>query len=493
MTEHLVIGAAPMEYVAQAVARLDGKTCVVLAKDAQVFCKQAVRTYSLQKRITCWSLQLLLILCRHRPRKIHLVVGKRFWHDNIVQAVRLQALLLNLDTRLYLIEKGISREHNPFPLFFAPLVHFLSYLLLACAVVLLCIFLNPLVVLFLVLLDGSYGLLQKCVKKRQGTTKQYCYSTNIIIYDKKLGWALSENAFGYGSIADTATGEYYDYCFEHDANGRRVTGYMKHPGQDKVAILGCSYTYASYLNDEEGYPFLLQCKNKDLNIVNYGVGGYSLLQMYLQLQEIVADPSLKAVLIGFHTGLELRTITAYARMKGPFPAWPEKKVGLDMRRHKILKPKGYCWLHGSKRSFAVHILESAINFLNLYTPHEQRKGEAQTKYILLAMRSLCQKHGVKLLMIHHPGSNKYIDFIRKNFNWCESMPTETYFHTPGYRIPLDGHPNARANAAFADAIQPALLALLQTGRYSPPVEDYWKYVKDSAEDTVEKYSIYPLH
>jgi hypothetical protein len=66
---------------------------------------------------------------------------------------------------------------------------------------------------------------------------------------------------------------------------RALTDYRDDPKKYKVMIVGDSFTFGIGADDWETWPYLLQQREPGLNVINLGVGGYGLDQIYITLAE----------------------------------------------------------------------------------------------------------------------------------------------------------------------------------------------------------------
>jgi len=83
---------------------------------------------------------------------------------------------------------------------------------------------------------------------------------------------------------------HYQFTITHRADSLRITRPLdayNHPWSFKGAIwiFGCSFTYGWSLDDAQTYPWLLQERFPDFDVVNFGVGGYGTVHSLLQLEE----------------------------------------------------------------------------------------------------------------------------------------------------------------------------------------------------------------
>ena len=92
-------------------------------------------------------------------------------------------------------------------------------------------------------------------------------------YSKKLGWDRRANTRGKEKLNKKVT------SFRIDKYGARYSNKMYK--KKKVLVLGDSYAFCRYVNDNQTWPYFLQ---KEINhgVLNYGVGNYGIDQAILK-------------------------------------------------------------------------------------------------------------------------------------------------------------------------------------------------------------------
>jgi hypothetical protein len=81
----------------------------------------------------------------------------------------------------------------------------------------------------------------------------------------------------------------YSFVVTHLQNTLRATqpidNYSAADEKPEIWIFGCSFTHGWSLNDEETYPWLLQQRFPDYQIVNFGVSGYGTIHSLFQYRD----------------------------------------------------------------------------------------------------------------------------------------------------------------------------------------------------------------
>ena len=102
-------------------------------------------------------------------------------------------------------------------------------------------------------------------------------------------------------------GSGYSFRMTHLPNTLRITrpleSYADTERKEGIWIFGCSYTHGWSNNDEVTYPWLLQERFPQYDIVNFGAGGYATTQALLQFREALKTATPRVVILayaGFH-------------------------------------------------------------------------------------------------------------------------------------------------------------------------------------------------
>jgi hypothetical protein len=142
-------------------------------------------------------------------------------------------------------------------------------------------------VFFLVLLP----ILGEIVCRKIGIEPQvapfYLAPANFFRPDSTLGW---ENGVGTYTVFKTADHTKL-FEFSTDREGDHITsipGTIMTPHKGSIYLYGCSYTFGFSVPDSATMGYKLQSLLPEYRVVNKGVPGYGLAQMYLSLQKSVA-------------------------------------------------------------------------------------------------------------------------------------------------------------------------------------------------------------
>lgn len=99
-------------------------------------------------------------------------------------------------------------------------------------------------------------------------------------YDPTRGWALQSGVsnrhfFGGKTVNSNSKG----------IRGKTEYTYSKKENKPRLLILGDSFTFGDGVNNNETYPYYLQQKLPDAEVINFGVHGYGHDQMLIYLKE----------------------------------------------------------------------------------------------------------------------------------------------------------------------------------------------------------------
>jgi len=245
----------------------------------------------------------------------------------------------------------------------------------------------------------------------------------------------------------------------HGADTNRIT----HPPDvkiegDEVWIFGCSFVHGWGLDDEETFPWKLQrrLKKHDLEVVNFGVGGYGTVQSLIQFFEALERrPPPRVVVLayaGFHDERNVllrswrRASSAYEHL-GPVFA-PYAKMTWDGRMEFHLGG-GY---HGRaliERSAFFHMLDDAYVRLE----DHWRGSHEMSRRLLARFVGLVRSAGSEFVVAgisREPRTEALLNFARENGVLVVDISVR--LGREGYGIPFDGHPSPRATEVYAERL-----------------------------------------
>lgn len=272
--------------------------------------------------------------------------------------------------------------------------------------------------------------------------------------DSELGWTNKEGRYQFHPFA--RDGE--PTVLTNWSGGRRATSRAPSAKARKVVIVGDSFTQGWAISDEETYPWKLQERFPEFEVVNLGTGGYGTYQSLLALERYYTEVgSADLVVYGFLSFHELRNVataewlrhlSTHSRRQGvrvpyvtldasgvltrhpptEYPAWPLRDwlASIDLLEDAYAR-----WTIGSRADDQVGITERLVQEM-------RRLAEGRNSRFLVAVLGLRDESDVRILT----------DFGRDGVRYssCEGVPT------PETTVPGEGHPNGVMNTFWADCI-----------------------------------------
>jgi hypothetical protein len=250
----------------------------------------------------------------------------------------------------------------------------------------------------------------------------------------------------------------------HRSNGLRIT----HPldtypstGKREIWIFGCSFTQGWTLEDNQTYPWLLQDRLKDYEVVNFGVAGYGTIQSLIQYREAIQRDKKPAVAVlaygSFHDirntvtrrWIKQRLSTtggnALGALKLPYATLPGK------RKLEILyKSSTYFWSPVLHHSAFANFLDDTYNksLEKTYKSHEVSAA------LIEEFSQLCKSSGIPLVVAGiyaDPATSEMLERCRKL--GIMTLDISVDLTIPGNANAYDGHPTAIVNQQYARKLE----------------------------------------
>jgi hypothetical protein len=141
---------------------------------------------------------------------------------------------------------------------------------------------------------------------------------SFLVYDETLGWTVGrDRSSADGLSLSSAEG------LRAARRGAVLAGPKTKP---RIAIVGDSFVFAERVAFEDSWGHLLE-KNSGgkFEVLNFGVGGYSIDQAYLKVKKDVLAWQPDIVILGFPLGDLYRTVTVYPFIRSPHWGIPFSK------------------------------------------------------------------------------------------------------------------------------------------------------------------------
>lgn len=279
-----------------------------------------------------------------------------------------------------------------------------------------------------------------------------------LIPDKYLGWKLGQGNFKYYDSNDSLI-----WTSDIGSSGSRKT--IQRNGKDTLSsldIYGCSFTFGFSVSDTENYPYLLSQQLQNIQVNNYGVNGYSLSQVYLNiLNSLNSTNKPKIIIIGYHEGLLDRTVCSrkwlslskqsisadnpqsYDRICLPCSEYAQE----DSIEIKYKCLKDFKELIPYEYSALVGMINRSYN-----QKYDEQKFELYKKandILLKKIFTLCESNHIKLVLLKIDNTKMEADLPVDVI-----YPGIDYFNDIRYNCsPYDPwHPNASAHKIYANKI-----------------------------------------
>lgn len=267
-----------------------------------------------------------------------------------------------------------------------------------------------------------------------------------------------------GEYDVTLLGE-YTFHVTHLPNGLRITHpletYDKQHKKDEIWIFGCSFTHGWSLNDEQTYPWLLQERFPEYEVVNFGVEGYGTIHSLLQFREAIKERRPKVAILGYISFHDVRNIYARTRQKAVAP-W--NHLGPLVQPYATLDGAGqlhygmgaveYHELPLMRYSALVHFLEQKYNDWEVTHYQARKVSEA----LIQQLQKEATDQGVKFLVAGLGWDDETRSMLK--FTQEHGMPTIDISVDPDIKgntsMPWDPHPGPLADKTFADKLEGAL-------------------------------------
>ncbi len=129
-------------------------------------------------------------------------------------------------------------------------------------------------------------------------------TARLLVVDSVLGWRYRA---GHRDAANRTNAQ--------DLRSDRQYSARPRPGVLRVAAFGNSFVYCNEVSNEAAWPRLVEQLSPDIEVLNYGVGGYGLDQAYLRYLEEGTRLSPEIVIVGFTPDDLGRVVNVYRRFR----------------------------------------------------------------------------------------------------------------------------------------------------------------------------------
>lgn len=255
----------------------------------------------------------------------------------------------------------------------------------------------------------------------------------------------------------------YSFTLTHLPNGLRITHplptYTHTRSKPEIWIMGCSFTHGWSLQDQETYPWRLQARLPDYEVVNYGVEGYGTLHALLQLREALATHPPPHLVIYAYASLHDERNTFIRNRRKYLAPWnrlgplgqPYARLTRDGTLRYGIGPVAYTPWPLMHTSALVHFGEMLYNRLEDGWAHSHEVS----KRLLLEMAALAQRTQSQFLLAaiaEDTHTRDMLTFARSEGLMAVDISVDS--RRPEYRnLPYDSHPSPLANASYAERLE----------------------------------------
>lgn len=254
----------------------------------------------------------------------------------------------------------------------------------------------------------------------------------------------------------------YSFITTHDSATLRIT----HPeemnnsyaNKEKIWIFGCSCTHGWSINDWETYPWRLQEKCREYEIINYGVSGYGTIHSLLLLQrDLKKKIKPRIVILAYASMHDARNTLSASRRKAAtaynfLGTIVQPYAELANARLIIHKPCNVTYHRPpfNTKSALIHFIERAFNALQA----RFSDSHTVTKAIIEEMNRLCIQNHITFIVAGINNDKRTTEML----SYCNNMKILTVDISIDNKSgkytnePYDPHPNALANHIYADKI-----------------------------------------
>lgn len=261
----------------------------------------------------------------------------------------------------------------------------------------------------------------------------------------------------------------------HNLKGQRVVSKSEvHTKKGGVAFLGCSFTYGYGVNSDETFVSLLQQKFPQWNLSNLGTPGFGTVQSYLQLNELVKNDSVKAVVLCFSDFHLKRNVMSQVYRSDLKIGFKNSSTDVDARMQEakfpflsgeliVDKPFDVEWVKWQDlySNYYLRNYLATVNWLqnNVNKFKDRKLNSVKISEVLISkMAEICKKNNIafKVVCLNSSAEVRKIEGIRSNW---KSVNFD-FKHKRYTNLPYDSHPNALGHALIAKRIRPFLSQML---------------------------------
>lgn len=241
---------------------------------------------------------------------------------------------------------------------------------------------------------------------------------------------------------------------------RPLNSYKFKDNRKEIWLLGDSVTYGWSVNDEESYPWLLQERFQDYQIVNFGVNGYGTLQSLIQLRMALGNGrNPRLVILAYASWHDVRNTFIRLRRKMLAPAThlgpvnqPYARLTSEGKLDVFTDTIAYREFPFMRYSALMNALEEA------YDRYVERHAQSHevTKAIIREMYDLCRSNGIEFVVVEltsDPTTSDMSEYCHREGIKIGSIQVDFINIKENNNLPFDSHPSALAHRQYAQKLE----------------------------------------
>ncbi len=152
------------------------------------------------------------------------------------------------------------------------------------------------------------------VKHQEAIAKLLRDETSYSAFSPTLGWTIKPNGSSALYQANSA-----------GIRSSREYAISPPPGVRRIGAFGDSFTHATDVKNSDAWAAVMESYDANLEVINFGVGGFGLGQAYLRYQELGRQYQSHIVLIGFLSENIKRNVNSFRPFYNPVTGMPLAK------------------------------------------------------------------------------------------------------------------------------------------------------------------------
>ncbi len=242
---------------------------------------------------------------------------------------------------------------------------------------------------------------------------------------------------------------------------RPLASYAVKDTRPGIWLFGCSWTHGWSVSDHETYPWLVQERFPNYDVVNFGVSGYGEIHSLLQFREALKSQKPKVAVVAYAEFHDERN--TFARIRRKLIA-PWNRLGPLVQPYARLDDAGKLRFEVADveyREFPMMQQLALAHFLEIkYDNYEYARLRSRevTQALILEMAAVARQHDVRFIVATIQGKPMLDFFASHHLSHVDISFDER--QRENTNLPFDAHPSALGHSRFAEKLEPILKAEL---------------------------------